>query len=54
MIFSTVSKFEKFVEDKYTKNQTDTSEFTHFMSIDMDAKLLIEFTEIEFGKLPDM
>ncbi len=51
MIFSTIQKFDKYIEDKYAKNQTDISDFEHFMSIDMNAELLFDFTEKEFGKV---
>jgi hypothetical protein len=54
MIFSTIDKFYKYLEGKYAKNQTDTSDFHHFMSIDMNAELLMDFTEKEFGKFPNM
>jgi len=49
MLLLIIDKFKKYIEERYIKNQTDTSEFSHFTSIDMVAELLMDFTEKEFG-----
>jgi hypothetical protein len=49
ILLLTIDKFNKYIEDRYVKNKTDFSEFSHFSSIDIDAELLMDFTEKEFG-----